>query len=426
MRSLFYQVLYTLICLTLSANSTAERSEGELHPEGNVELCFHGDTTEEEVRKAHENARSRGFQGISSRTRPIQRIGVTAYQPSGSPSGRGLTISWSYVPDGTVLPPASAVPDSSAPSVLLQTLDAEFGSRALWHQLFVNAFDKWSSVTGITYVYEPNDDGAAFVAAPGVAGVRGDVRVAMRAISSAVIGYNYLPNSGSDMVLDVSNNNFGSWANNRNAFLSLINHEHGHGLGLAHVCPTNNSKLMEPFLVSFTGPGIDDIWGGQVLYGDKTNGTGAHAGRKPIASTRNVLLGVQSNGDADWFDVIGGGVIRITVKPEGAAYLEGPQNGDICSSGQLIDIRTNGNLAITAYREDGITQIASADINGLAAPETLVYRVPAGSNRSSIRVTATGSNYQLYRLIGGNVTEAVAGNTASGGAPEIVFASGFE
>jgi hypothetical protein len=53
------------------------------------------------------------------------------------------------------------------------------------------------------------------------------------------------------------------------ALRNVLMHEHGHGLGLAHIEPALGNHLMEPFLATaFEGPQEDDIRGAHYLYGD--------------------------------------------------------------------------------------------------------------------------------------------------------------
>ncbi len=62
------------------------------------------------------------------------------------------------------------------------------------------------------------------------------------------------------MVLD----SFDTTFNQNIFFYNIIAHEHGHGLGFDHVCPLNETKLMEPFSSDqFQDPQHDDILGGQ-------------------------------------------------------------------------------------------------------------------------------------------------------------------
>jgi hypothetical protein len=49
--------------------------------------------------------------------------------------------------------------------------------------------------------------------------------------------------------------NWGS-ATNSNRFLrDVVMHEHGHGMGMQHVCSSNSSQLMEPFINTSFGSG---------------------------------------------------------------------------------------------------------------------------------------------------------------------------
>ena len=55
-----------------------------------------------------------------------------------------------------------------------------YGSFNAWHQIHIDMFDRWSELTGITYVYEPNDDGVPFVTSgqtPASSASAGDIRI---------------------------------------------------------------------------------------------------------------------------------------------------------------------------------------------------------------------------------------------------------
>ena len=43
-------------------------------------------------------------------------------------------------------------------------LNGIYGSEAVWLPLLQKVFDRWGELTGITYVFEPNDDGAPMFA----------------------------------------------------------------------------------------------------------------------------------------------------------------------------------------------------------------------------------------------------------------------
>jgi hypothetical protein len=153
--------------------------------------------------------------------------------------------------------------------VLQARLNAIYGSFNQWHAHFVSVFQRWSELTGITYVYEPNDDGAPFPTSTGVRGVRGDIRIGGHLIdgNSGILAYNFYPNTG-DMVIDTADSFYNDTSNNSLRLRNVIAHEHGHGLGLAHTCPIHQTKLMEPYLtLNFDGPQFDDTLGAARLWG---------------------------------------------------------------------------------------------------------------------------------------------------------------
>ena len=192
-------------------------------------------------------------------------------------------LTWSYVPDGTIVPGLEAGEDG--PSELIAFLNDVAGpptvpgdyTTAPWHALFVEAYGAWASRTGLTITYEPNDDGGVFpgttVATVGQLGVRGDMRIGAQLFNDGpdrnVLAFNYFPSLG-DMVLDVGDRdlwNFGYDGNGgfEDVLVNLITHEIGHGLGIAHVIPVNQTKLMEPSIsFAYRGPQEDDILAGLV------------------------------------------------------------------------------------------------------------------------------------------------------------------
>ena len=193
--------------------------------------------------------------------------------------GDATTLTWSFVPDGTAILQGCNVPgESTAGSDFIAFFDQQFGAgpggtdltQRPWFVHFQVVFDRWEELTGITYIYEPNDDGSGYGgngAAPGVLGTRGDVRIGGHPLdgNSSVLACNYFPNSG-DMIIDTDDNFYNS--GNILAVRNTISHEHGHGIGFAHSCPVNQTKLMEPFVsIAFDGPQEDDILAGNRQYG---------------------------------------------------------------------------------------------------------------------------------------------------------------
>lgn len=204
---------------------------------------------------------------LTIRFQQTNRWTRTATDGTGLTQGTPTTITYSFVPDGTTVPDLIGVSGSSS---LISWLNGLYGNQATWQALFEQVFDRWSELIGTTYVYEPNDDGANLNNGLGILGVRGDVRIAAISIDGGggVLAYNNFPNDG-DMVLDANDSFYNNLSSNSLRLRNIIAHEHGHGLGMLHVCPAVGTKLMEPFIsTAYNGPQLDDILNGHRHYGD--------------------------------------------------------------------------------------------------------------------------------------------------------------
>ncbi|MFK7758354.1 MAG: matrixin family metalloprotease, partial [Phycisphaerales bacterium] len=195
----------------------------------------------------------------------------TATDGPGLQQGQPTTLTYSYIPDGTFVPNLG-IGLGSGNSALFQWLNGIYGSPANWQPLFDQVFDRWSELTGLSYVFEPNDDGVNTNGAAGVLGVRGDVRIGAYDFqndgNSGVLAYNNFPQDG-DMIFDAFDTFYNNTGGNSLRFRNVTAHEHGHGLGMLHVCPAVGTKLMEPFIsTAYDGPQLDDILNGQRHYGD--------------------------------------------------------------------------------------------------------------------------------------------------------------
>ncbi len=327
----------------------------------------------------------------------------TSYGSTGS-RGNPIRLRWSLVPDGTAVPGLSG---GSAPSNLFASMDSKFGgNRNLWLTQFRNSFARWSQVAGLRYE-EVSDDGAAFPNSSGSATApRGDVRIGGRNLDgvNGVLAFNYFPNTG-DMVIDTSEN----WQSSSGTYRFLRNtvmHEHGHGLGLGHVIPTNRTKLMEPYLnTNFDGPQDDDIRGAHRNYGDpyELNNTAATATQVDLNNTNLVVLNMASldrTADVDFYrlSVPASRRITITVTPIGATYQVGPEGG----TATTINTRAIQNLQLELRDSNGTTVLASATTNGVEQAEQILdYLLPPAGGTFFARVfSGTGStdNVQRYEI----------------------------
>jgi len=125
--------------------------------------------------------------------------------------GRPVTLTWSFVPDGTAIPSAFEG-DTSDPSDFRAwivgiyggdaSLPPEHPTNAAWFLIFQEMFASYAAKTGLRYVYEPHDDGVALPNFGGVANVRGDIRIGGHEIdadgdgSGSTLAYNYFPDGG--------------------------------------------------------------------------------------------------------------------------------------------------------------------------------------------------------------------------------------
>ena len=146
------------------------------------ELCFAPGTPPERVAQAQQRVTSAAF-AISLHPRLMNRSRLdehwtwtaTATDGSGLLRGEPMTLTWSILPDGTSI--SDGVGEPAAASNLRAFLNGIYANETEWRQIFRAVFARWGELTGITYVEEPNDDGASFVGSRGALGVRGDVRI---------------------------------------------------------------------------------------------------------------------------------------------------------------------------------------------------------------------------------------------------------
>jgi hypothetical protein len=337
-----------------------------------------------------------------------------------------VNLTWSFIPNTVNIP--SGVGEAAANSALFEpgtnTMDDRFGgNRALWITQFQNVFNRWQALTGVNYTRVTAagvdwDDGSAWGTA-GNGTTRGDIRIGMKPIDAAngILAYNASPTNG-DMVLDQNEN----WGQSGGTYIFLRNvvaHEHGHGLGQAHVCPITSSpaqgKLMEPFYDNrYDGPQQDDVRGVMRSYGDiyEPNGTTANAfvlGTLAPSSVTNIgtgsgvpnasLAGLSSNEVDNYrFTVDAPRLVNVTVTPIGTTYLNGTQNANgSCSAGTNLNALAQHDLVLTLLPSTGSAYV-TLDANAAGLNETQAsVLVNAGDNFLRITSGSTAnSETQLY------------------------------
>ena len=345
--------------------------------------------------------------------------------------GLPTTLLWGFMQDGTRIEGFNGEPTSGSDLIafLDEVYEVEDEGTDLttrpWFPVFQGAFDNIASLTGITYIYEPNDDGARlsnFSRPSGRVGLRADIRIGGHYIDgdsgSNTLAYNFAPESGGDMIIDTGNTSFyGRTSLDSINLRNVVEHEHCHGLGLNHVCPINETKLMEPFISrGFRGLQLDDIFSLNRLYGDfyekgnldRDNDSPENATILPVTVGeifKRESLSIDDNSDLDFYqleNLPAGTPLTVKVTPVATPpdFVEGPQNSDgSCSAESKFDFTNIHDLQIEIISMDGRTVLSQANSQPLGMPEEIIaFEAPLSSDYY-LRVSGdSANNTQLYSL----------------------------
>jgi len=355
-------------------------------------LCFTPDVDPKFVEAVGELFQ-RSMGNGNSRFQGTDRWNITATDGGGIQQGDNITLTYSFVADGTFIPNIG-IGVGSGNSVLFSFLNGIYGGGpAQWQPIFDQVFDRWEELIGVTYVYEPNDDGVNTNQNVGVLGVRGDVRIgafnlANDGTNGGVLAYNNFPNDG-DMIFD-TDNFFNNTSGNSRRLRNVAAHEHGHGLGMLHVGPLSRTKLMEAIATTaFDGPQLDEILGGQRRYGDHYEPESNDPDNPPHLGALGVNgfailenVSIDDNLDFDFykFTLTSPGQVQIEVAPSAGAYAQGPQG----SSGSLTDYNAMHDLSI--FLLEG---------NAPFSPIEFVNAEPAGQTESLLANVFTPGEYLI-------------------------------
>ena len=377
-----------------------------------LSLCFMPGTSAEEVNQVTKSLVSQWAKDLAERPLAGEGDGGAAYFAStrwvltgSSTQGTPAILTWSMPADGLSIPDAITGGAASANN-LNATFVTKFGSLEAGKSLLRQVYARWSELSGVSYV-EVTDDNATWGASG--SSTRGDIRVVGRTFgSTSVLAYNYFPNNG-DMVIVTSNSGAWTATNNQRYFRNILAHEHGHGLGFDHVCPANNSKLMEPFLTTaFDGPQNDDIRAAQRQYGDnyEPNDTIATASAVLNASGTTTItnLSIDDNSDVDYykFNANVGATVTVQVSPQGpSSYLNGAQNSNgSCSAGTSVFPLVVQDIVVGIYRGTSTTPIIEQNVNLAGSAEAILNFAITVSDVYAIKVSTASltDDIQLYTL----------------------------
>jgi hypothetical protein len=279
--------------------------------------------------------------------------GETYYNKWGDifhPGTPGGTITWSLMPDGTAIDPSFTDPNISGVSNLTPIMNGLGYDDAL--AAIQRCLDRWSAAANIYFV-RVEDAGTPFGGMNAHPPNTGEIRFGAFAIAGGVggVGYAPPPNGGSlegDVLLNSSNTFFfdssaeGELIHVFNDFESLLTHEIGHALGMAHsnVCAVMSAEF-DCFQFVNRELDADDVAGIEFLYGpalradfDHTNKVDGQDLGAWTANFGTAAGATQPSGDAngdgrvDGADFLvwqreldGGAAARPNVVPEPGAVL---------------------------------------------------------------------------------------------------------
>ena len=393
-------------------------------------ICFAQGTSPAFIESVGANRAIPAPSGITGEITPLafqyfrnSRWSRTAANPVPHPIWRRadkIVLTWGIVADGTIAPGLTGHPQNGepAPSDLRARLNDIYGSESVWIKHFESVFNSWAERAGIRYEYQPLDDGADLPNSPGVSSVRPDIRIAGRAFDGdfGVLASNYGPDSG-DMIIDTSDSFFENLSNDSLLFRNTLAHEHGHGLGLAHVCPVDSTKLMEPFITSaFDGPQTDDTFSVQRSYGDAYEDRDTDVtpednnsrirptdlGVFPLSTKTIQHLSIDDNDDEDYYRItppVAGASLQVRLRPIGGNYLESGLNNDgSCSLGNNFVAGSVHNLDLEILNSSG-NVVASANSQPAGATESVAAFVPPiGDLTIHVEPSTSTNRVQLYAL----------------------------
>ncbi|MFN7021576.1 MAG: GC-type dockerin domain-anchored protein [Phycisphaerales bacterium] len=318
-----------------------------------------------------------------------QAIGVPAQTVSIPPSGvrpaSRIRLTYSFPADG-VQWGADPMQVNDLNARLQAMFPTELDGNDHGRELIRQALAQWRRACAVTY-FELTDNNAPLALGPAAPTTtqsigHGDIRFGAFAqgTDSGVLAYNYLPAQGGDMTINStffeqppSGNYTNSTSNGFRYFRNAVSHEHGHGLGFLHSLPCNQTKLMEPFSsTAYDGPQIDELRGAQQNYGDRfaPNHTAAEAHdfgllasdtgsfKRSLREQNLSTNGAGNPAGEDWFRfrLDRSEYARITVRPTGGVYVNGPQ-ASMCVSDNLMteQAQTAGDLALEVYNGADLT-----------------------------------------------------------------------
>lgn len=302
-------------------------------------------------------------------------------------------VSASFLPDGTTT-------NGGAASNLFASLNAGYAT-ATWQREFARALQTWANVSPLNF-HLMVDSGAPSGTSGSAQGDSrfGDIRFGGYPRSDGYAAYTYYPSSttlGGDQFL-ATNVTFyiGSYPD----LYSVLLHETGHSLGLAH--STLSTAVMYPTIMGvYNGLTGDDIAGIQAIYGTRqSDGYDASAANDSSSTASVVNLGssggttfsadLTSLADVDYYRVTapasGNGTLTVSVDARNLSLL----------TPKVAVYDVANNLVATADAGSAYGSVATVNLSGLIPGQT--YTILADG--ATTDVFGMGA-YQLNIQFGG-------------------------
>ncbi len=366
-----------------------------------------------------------GYQFPDSSRWTVTATDGLIFNPS---QGKPTTVTWSIIPDGRGGSPTSRLVsffDSLYPGGSGSDL-----TQRPWFFIFEESFGRFNELSGLNFVFEPNDDGLApTLGNVGIVGVRGDIRFRAHPIdgqiSPNIAARAFFPPNG-DITLDSDNTDFyGNPEFESRGARNIFMHEIGHAIGMDHVESDDAFILMEPKItLDFDGPQLDDIRAIHRGYGDfyekSNNGQGNDTAARatplgnlamnaPLrigtdADDTVVLRGesdfvsIDDDSDIDFFSftIDSASQVNLILTPRGPTYLQAQQGNP--SQQVPVNSASQSDLSLVLLDRDGQTLLASSDLAGLGMTELISGVALDGPGTYFVRIGGQQNAVQLYEL----------------------------
>lgn len=352
---------------------------------------------------------------------------------SGERSRNGLpgTLTWSIVPDGTqVFDGVENLGGSNLIAFLNENFDGDESetdhTNQPWFPIFEGSMNRWAELSGLSFVYEPNDDGGNHDDKPGELGVRGDIRISGAPIDGRgrVLAFNFLPEFGGDMAIDTDETSFANERNDHRFFRNTIMHELGHAFGLSHVTSDSDRLLMDPFTdAAIEGPQLDEVRGIHYHFGDRFEAGNGEAGNDTVSLASDLgalvaggsiavgadanvssqlippgatdFVSISNENDVDFysFAVSQSSSFSGVLTPLGGVFTQG-QEFDVPIP---FDANIRNDLSLTLLDSDGSSVLGFADDTIEGETETL-DSIEVTPGTYFLRIEGKLDGIQLYML----------------------------